>query len=74
MKRKYHMVRWADLCRPKAPGGLGIINTRNMNLALITKWIWKISQNDSSLWARLLKAKYFPDGSFFVCDVRGSQI
>lgn len=60
-KRKYHMIKWADLCRPNIQGGLGITNTKLMNLALIVKWIWKLSQNDSGHWARILKAKYFPE-------------
>lgn len=33
-KCKYHMVRWADLCRPKAQGGLGILNSSRMNITL----------------------------------------
>lgn len=73
-KQKYHMVKWADLHHPKEQGGLGIQNSRKMNLALVTKWIWKISQNDNGLWDRILKAKYFPDCSFFACNARGSQI
>lgn len=73
-KRKYHMIRWAHLCRPKSKGALGISNTRLMNLALVTKWVWKISQNDVGLWARIPKAKYYPNCSFFACNIKGSQI
>lgn len=40
-----------------------------MNLALISKWIWKIAQNDDSLWARVLKAKYFSDSSLFTTKI-----
>jgi hypothetical protein len=68
-KRKYHMIRWVDLCKPKAQGGLGISNSRMMNLALIAKWVWKIAQNIDGLWAKLLKAKYFPNSSFFPADI-----
>lgn len=38
---------WLD--GPKAQGGPGITNTRKMNLALIKKRIWEISQNEQ--WA-----------------------
>ena len=58
--RKYHMVKWALVCRPKALGGLGITNSRLLNIALMCKWIWKITQGASGLWVDLLKAKYFP--------------
>jgi hypothetical protein len=41
-KRKYHMVDWATVCKPKELGGLGILNTKLMNIALMLKWIWKL--------------------------------
>jgi hypothetical protein len=34
-KRKYHMVDWATVCKPKEFGVLGILNTRNVNIALM---------------------------------------
>lgn len=39
LKRKYHMVRWEDLCTPKNQGVLAYNILKKMNLALITKWI-----------------------------------
>ena len=36
-KRKYHMVRWDAVCRPKAQGGLGITNTRILNICAYVK-------------------------------------
>lgn len=62
------------MCRRKDQGGLEISNSRNMNLALISKGIWKISQNDDGQWAKLLKTNYFPYCSFFASDTKGSQI
>jgi hypothetical protein len=34
-KRKYHMVDWATVCNPKAFGGLGILNTKAMNISFM---------------------------------------
>nr|XP_051197209.1 uncharacterized protein LOC127310588 [Lolium perenne] len=74
-KRKYHMVDWATVCKPKEMGGLGILNTKLMNIALMLKWIWKLYQNAEGLWADLIRAKYLGDRDLFDRDVpvRGSQ-
>ena len=59
-RRRYHLVDWATVCSPKESGGLGIVNTKLMNLALISKWIWKLSQNEQGVWAELIRAKQEP--------------
>ena len=66
------MVRWDAVCRPKAQGGLGITNTRILNIALMCKWIWKLSQGAMGLRVDLLREKYFPYGNFFEGVARGS--
>jgi hypothetical protein len=38
-KRSYHWLNWPEVCRPKDQGGLGIINSRFFNAALMIKWI-----------------------------------
>jgi mannosylglycoprotein endo-beta-mannosidase len=57
-RRKYHWVRWDALCKPKSLGGLGIIDTRLMNICLMTKWIWKLYAGEQGLWAEILRNKY----------------
>jgi hypothetical protein len=34
-RRKYHMVDWPTICKPKEFGRLGVLNTRLMNEALM---------------------------------------
>ena len=41
-KFKYHMVKWERVCVPKDFGGLGILNTRRLNEALLMKWVWRM--------------------------------
>ena len=53
-------------------GGLGITNTRILNIALMCKWIWKLSQGATGLWVDMLRNKYFPNGNFFEGRTRGS--
>jgi hypothetical protein len=59
-KKKYHLVKWQDICQPKGQGGLGVTNTKLMNIALMAKWIWRCfsGENEDLLWLKLLRAKY----------------
>ena len=34
-KKKYHLARWGEVCKPKDMGGLGIHNLAFMNKALL---------------------------------------
>jgi hypothetical protein len=43
-KKKYHMVKWTDLARPKDFSGLGFTETRLMNKCLLSKWIIKLER------------------------------
>ena len=63
-QQKIHLVRWERVCKPKDQGGLGIRTSRNMNQAFLAKIGWKLCLDDQSLWAKVLKAKYFSNGSF----------
>jgi hypothetical protein len=69
------MVDWATVCKPREVGGLGILNTKLMNIALMLRWIWKFYQGEEGLWADLLRAKYLREHDFFSKEVpvRGSQ-
>lgn len=66
---KYHMVKWRDMCLPKEYGGLGILETRTMNDALLGKWGWRVLQSkEGDLCADLLKKKYMT--SLALCSVQ----
>lgn len=41
-KRVVHTLAWHKLCRPKEPGGLGILKLRHTNTTLIANLIWKM--------------------------------
>lgn len=57
-KPSYHMASWDSLCRPNDFVGLGFLNTRIMNIALISKWIDKLANHHDSMWSHLLRTKY----------------
>jgi hypothetical protein len=56
-KKKYYLVKWDLVCKPRKKGGLGIKNLQLFNHCLLCKWWWKLEAKDG-LWQRLVKAKY----------------
>jgi hypothetical protein len=74
-KKKFHWVNWPAVCRLKDQGGLGVINSRFMNIALLSKWIWRLfdpSEQDK-LWFKLLHAKYVNAGNIFATNTQGGS-
>ncbi|CAN1746203.1 Putative ribonuclease H protein At1g65750 [Linum perenne] len=57
-KRKVHLVKWEDICRPKDLGGLGLRSAQSFNRAFILKLAWGILKRPKELWANLLLTKY----------------
>jgi len=54
-------VVWASckkVCEPREVGGLGIIDLRTFNLALLGKWIWRLGSNKGGLWKEVIVSKY----------------
>ncbi|KAM0981545.1 hypothetical protein ACFX1S_014760 [Malus domestica] len=49
---------------PKAEGGLGFRCFMDFNDTLLAKQCWRLIHDPHSLWARVLKASYFPHCSF----------
>uniref|UniRef100_A0A7N2MKZ1 Receptor-like PK ALE2 N-terminal domain-containing protein n=1 Tax=Quercus lobata TaxID=97700 RepID=A0A7N2MKZ1_QUELO len=39
---KFHLVKWAKVCKPMRVGGLGIRRLRSFNTALLGKWLWRV--------------------------------
>jgi hypothetical protein len=56
-KQKYRLVKWNILCHPKDQGGLGIPNLWIKNKCLLSKWIFKLLNEDGT-WQTLLTNKY----------------
>ncbi|XP_009124577.2 uncharacterized protein LOC103849567 [Brassica rapa] len=62
-KRGLHWYAWRRVCIPKKEGGLGFRDLESFNQALLGKQVWRILQNPNILMARILRARYFPDGN-----------
>nr|ABW81175.1 non-LTR retrotransposon transposase [Arabidopsis cebennensis] len=53
-KKKQHLLAWNKIYCTKQAGGLGIRSSRAMNTALLAKIGWRLLQDKSSLWARVI--------------------
>jgi hypothetical protein len=56
-KKKYRLVRWNIICEPKEQGGLDILNIDVQNRCLLSKWLFKLI-NEEGIWQNMLKRKY----------------
>ncbi|KAJ3703992.1 hypothetical protein LUZ61_007697 [Rhynchospora tenuis] len=39
--KKLILIAWDNICKPKSIGGLGVLDIQLLNLALISKWLWR---------------------------------
>eukprot|EP01018_Ginkgo_biloba_P002840 Gb_14740 [translate_table: standard] len=57
-KRKIPLVAWDKVCTLKRVGGLGLRDLKTMNKALLGKLGWFVVKESSSIWVKILRAKY----------------
>ena len=46
------------MCSPLEMGGLGVRKLVHFNQALLGKWLWRFSQEETHLWRRVIATKY----------------
>ncbi|WVZ51479.1 hypothetical protein U9M48_002624, partial [Paspalum notatum var. saurae] len=56
-KKKFHLIKWDHIRQPKEQGGLGIIDLKVQNKCLLSKWLFKLA-NEDGIWQNLLRNKY----------------
>ncbi|GAU42670.1 hypothetical protein TSUD_106440 [Trifolium subterraneum] len=56
--KKLCWVKWDQICLPKESGGLGVKNLELFNLALLSKWKWRLLSDGDAIWADLLRFRY----------------
>ena len=57
-KRKVHWVDWNSVCNLKENGGLGIVDLKLRNRALLNKWIWRYGEESDAMWKSIIVSKY----------------
>ena len=64
-RRKIHWKKWEILCKPKLEGRSGFKDLCKFNEAMLAKHVWRLTHDTDSLFYKVYKAKYFPNGSVF---------
>lgn len=62
-------LSWEKMCTPKENGGMGFTNLKAFNLALLSKQGWQLQTYTNSLFHRVFRAKYFPEGDFLSATI-----
>jgi len=56
--RKWALVKWDTVCRPKIKGSIGLRDPEYSNTIMNAKIWWQWITNPNKLWAKIWTAKY----------------
>jgi hypothetical protein len=64
---KYHLANWQLVAQKKEAGGFGIPDLRNLNLAILSSWIFRYGLQSESIWTKIIDYKYKTDNPNILC-------
>ena len=60
-KRKIHWLKWSEMTKSKSEGGMGFRDLTLHNESLLAKQAWRLLQDQSSLFYKVFKPRFFPN-------------
>ena len=63
-RRSINWMAWDKLCVHKHGGGMGFRKLHEFNIAMLGKQGWRLLTEPNSLMSKVLKARYFPRGTY----------
>jgi hypothetical protein len=73
MQRRYIGLHGGIVYSKKKRGGLGLRDPHCFNLAMLAKQVWRLLCEPESLCARVLRAKYYPDGKLLKAKMKSGD-
>jgi hypothetical protein len=64
---------WDDMCKSTKDGGLGIRDMQLINKSLILQSAWNVATNKNPFLSSILKAKYYPNNTFWTASTAGPR-
>ncbi|XP_026416934.1 uncharacterized protein LOC113312399 [Papaver somniferum] len=52
------LVNWNLVLAAKNRGGLAVLNLKQMNIALLAKWVWRFGVEKDHLWCKIITEKH----------------
>jgi hypothetical protein len=56
-KKKYRLAKWSILHKTRSAGGMGIMDLDIQNKCILSKWVFKLL-NEDGIWQQMLRRKY----------------
>ena len=66
------MIAWDKVCRPKEKGGVGVLNLKVQNEALLLKFLDKFYNRADTPWVQLVWNTYYTTKISHAADACGS--
>nr|XP_025616741.1 uncharacterized protein LOC112709055 [Arachis hypogaea] len=71
-ERSIHWKSWTNMTKSKANGGLGFKDLECQNIAHLAKQAWRLLNEEDTIWAKILKAIYYPNCNLWEAERGGN--